>query len=89
MAQEIGATDAEQFGTGHENSGPSSIPFDNDMDRHNNSVGRGLGNPGIDCTTACTTELTSGRLRTIRGPSTRPPSTVTTTCIGASDQPWP
>ena len=89
MAQRIGASEAEKFGTGHENSGPSAVPFDNQMDLHNNSVGRSLGGPGADCAAACASAVASGQLRTIRGPQTRPPSPVTTPCIGPSNQPWP
>ena len=90
MTQELGAARAEQFATGHENSGPSAIPFDNQMDLHNNATGRALGAvPGTDCETASLAAVTSGMLRTIRGPHTRPASPVTTDCIGASDQPWP
>ncbi len=91
MAQKMGATEAEKFGTAHENSNPSSIPHDNKMDLHNNSMGRSLGAPSADCEAACRSAVTSGRLRTIRGPYTRPLATppMTTTCIGASDQPWP
>jgi hypothetical protein len=84
MTKDLGATRAEQFATGHENSGPSAVPHDNEMDLHNNSTGRSLGAPGVDCETVCTNALTSGQLRTIRGPNTVP-----TWCIGASDQPWP
>jgi hypothetical protein len=84
MEQRIGAVRAEQFATGHENSGPSPIPFDNQMDLHDNVIGRRLGTPSANCETECMTAITSGRLRTIR----RPPD-VPTTCIGASDQPWP
>lgn len=91
MAQRIGASEAEKFATAHENSGPSSIPFDNQMDLHNNATGRSLGTPGANCSTACRGALTSGQLRTIRGPNTRPQATppVPAACIGASDQPWP
>lgn len=89
MAQEMGASEAEKFGTAHENSNPSSIPFDNQMDLHNNATGRSLATPSADCEAECMSAVTSGRLRTIRGPRTRPPSPVTATCIGASDQPWP
>ncbi len=91
MAQEMRATEAEKFGTGHENSSPSAIPFDNQMDLHNNTIGRDLGTPGANCDTECMTAVTSGLLRTIRGPHTSSPAVppVTTTCIGSSDQPWP
>ncbi len=91
MSQRIGADEAEKFATGHENSGPSSIPFDNQMDLHNNATGRRLGTRGANCETECLNAVTSGQLRTIRGPHTRPQATppVPTTCIGASDQPWP
>jgi outer membrane protein OmpA-like peptidoglycan-associated protein len=91
MAQRIGASEAEKFATAHENSGTSSIPFDNQMDLHNNATGRSLGTPGTNCSTACMSALTSGHLRTIRGPHTRPQATppILTACIGASDQPWP
>lgn len=89
MAQEMGSSEAEKFGTAHENSNPSSIPFDNRMDLHNNAIGRSLGTTSADCEAECRSAVTSGRLRTIRGPHTRPPSPVTTTCIGASDQSWP
>lgn len=88
MAQNIGASRAEQFATAHENDGPSPIPFDNQMDLHDNSIGRGLGKPGIDCISACNNALKSGRLRTIRGPHVTG-SPVPTDCIGASNQPWP
>jgi Domain of unknown function (DUF4157) len=99
MAQELGAAEAEEFATGHENSGPSPIPFDNQMDLHDNSIGRGLGTPGADCEADCRSAVTAGVLRTLRGPeadasalaeglaSSSPP--VPTTCIGASNQPWP
>jgi len=93
MANQLGAAEAEEFATGHENSGPSSIPFDNQQDLHDNSIGRGLGTPGVDCDAACTAALTAGQLRTIRGPAvtaaTGLSSPVTTDCIGASNQPWP
>lgn len=89
MTQELGSGRAEQFGTGHENSGPSSISFDNQMDLHDNATGRSIGIPGANCETECTSAVTSGQLRTVRGPHTRPVSPVSTTCIGASDQPWP
>jgi peptidoglycan hydrolase-like protein with peptidoglycan-binding domain len=84
MTQHIGATRAEQFATGHENSGPSPIPFDNQMDLHDNATGRNLASSGADCQDACMKAVTSGELRTIR----KPPE-VSTACIGASDQPWP
>jgi hypothetical protein len=98
MTQELGAARAEQFGTAHENSGPSAIPFDNQMDLHDNAVGRSLGTPG-DCDAQCRAALAAGNLRTIRGPDAdgaaaaeglspaSPP--VTPACIGASSQPWP
>jgi hypothetical protein len=91
MAQRIGASEAEQFATGHENSGPSSIPFDNQQDLHDNAVGRSLGVPGADCKAECMTALTSGQLRTVRGSHTRPLALppITPDCIGASNQPWP
>jgi outer membrane protein OmpA-like peptidoglycan-associated protein len=91
MTQSIGAAEAEQFGTGHENSGPSAIPFDNQMDLHDNSIGRGLGTPGADCSEVCLAAVTSGLLRTVRGPDTVPSAVppVPTACMGASDQPWP
>ena len=90
MAREMGASDAEKFGTGHENSNLSSIPFDNAMDLHNNAIGRSLASGHADCDAECKSALSSGLLRTIRGPHSRPPSpSVTTECIGASDQPWP
>ena len=85
----IGAARAEQFATAHENSGPSAIPFDNQMDLHNNSTGRALGTPGADCRALCRTAVTSGTLRTVRGPATVPPGPVAAPCLGASDQPWP
>ncbi|WP_433274099.1 DUF6973 domain-containing protein [Actinosynnema sp. CS-041913] len=90
MAKQLGATRAEQFATGHENSGPSPIPFDNQMDLHNNAVGRSLSGGG-DCATAVRAALAAGLLRTIRGPDTTPSATppVPAPCIGASDQPWP
>ena len=84
MTQRIGALRAEQFATGHENSGPSSIPFDNQMDLHDNATGRLLGSPGTDCEAAAMSAVAAGELRTIR----RPPS-VPSICMGASDQPWP
>ena len=91
MAQVIGAPEAEEFATGHENSGPSDIPFDNQMDLHDNSIGRGLGTPGADCEAQCRAAVTAGRLRSVRGPHTPVPATppITTDCIGASNQPWP
>lgn len=90
MAKQLGTTRAEQFATGHENSGPSSIPFDNQMDLHNNAMGRSLsGAP--DCESAVRAALAAGQLRTIRGPDTSLPAVppVPTACLGASDQPWP
>jgi len=97
MTQRIGAGEAEQFATGHENSGPSAIPFDNQMDLHDNVIGRGLGAPAANCETACLNAVTSGQLRTVRGPDGDTSaateglaaSGVTPACIGASDQPWP
>jgi hypothetical protein len=91
MTQELGATRAEQFGTGHENSGPSSIPFDNQMDLHDNATGRSLAGLGVDCHAAAMTAVTTGKLRSIRGPDTTPQAVprVPVTCIGPSDQPWP
>ncbi|MFZ3384910.1 MAG: hypothetical protein WA144_13385 [Candidatus Methanoperedens sp.] len=91
MAQELGATRAEQFATAHENSGPSPIPFDNQMDLHDNAFGRTLGTPGANCEAACRAAVASGQLRSIRGPDTHPQATppVPGACIGASNQPWP
>jgi hypothetical protein len=93
MAKSLGAAEAEQFGTAHENSNPSSIPFDNQMDLHDNSIGRGLAGPTVDCDAACKAALSVGRLRTIRGPAvtiaTGRSSPVTPDCIGASNQAWP
>ena len=91
MTQRLSAARAEQFATGHENSGPSPISFDNQMDLHNNATGRSLATPTANCETVCMTALTAGQLRTIRGPHTSPPATppVPTDCIGASSQPWP
>jgi outer membrane protein OmpA-like peptidoglycan-associated protein len=100
MAQEMGsASEAEKFGTAHENSKPSPIPFDDNIDLHNNSIGRGIGAGGGDCEAGCLAALSAGRLRTIRGPeadssaagSGLPPASppVPTTCIGPSDQTWP
>ena len=99
MAQRIGATEAEMIASGHENSGPSTIPFDNQQDFHDNFVGRSLGTPTADCPSACRDALFAGQLRTIRGPNAdssaiaeglAPSSpSVTTPCIGASNQPWP
>jgi hypothetical protein len=93
LAEKVGAAEAEEFGTAHENSNSSSIPFDNDQDLHDNSIGRGLAGPSVDCDTACKTALTAGFLRTIRGPSvsraTKLSSPVATDCIGPSNQPWP
>ncbi len=91
MSQRIGTTRAEQIGTGHENADPTSIPFDNEMDRHDNAVGRSLGRPGADCSAECMDAATTGQLRTIRGPDTNPQAVppIPTACIGASDQPWP
>jgi len=97
LTQEIGAAEAEEFGTGHENSDPSSIPFDNQQDLHNNFMGRSFGTPGADCNAACMSALGAGELRTIRGPDASrsarreglPASPVTTACLGASNQPWP
>jgi hypothetical protein len=90
MAKRLGAARAEQFATGHENSDPSSIPFDNQMDLHNNAMGRSLSG-AADCAAAVRAALAAGELRTIRGPDTRPSAVppVPTACIGASDQPWP
>lgn len=84
MAQELGAAAAERFATAHENSGPSPIPHDDDMDLHNNFVGRSLGVPGANCETECRNAVTTGQLRTVR----QPPD-VATGCLGASDQRWP
>jgi hypothetical protein len=84
MAQSIGVSQAEKFATAHENSNPSAIPFDNQMDLHDNVIGRSLGTPGADCKAACASAVSSGLLRTVR----RPP-TVPTGCIGPSDQPFP
>lgn len=84
MAQRIGASQAEKFATAHENSNPSPIPFDDQMDLHDNVIGRGLGTPGADCAAACASAVSSGLLRTVR----QPPA-VPTGCIGPSDQPWP
>jgi hypothetical protein len=99
MTQELGAARAEQFGTAHENSGPSAIPHDNEMDLHDNAMGRSLSTPGGDCDAACRGALAAGQLRTLRGPDvdrelpgtglSPPTPPVTTTCIGASNQPWP
>jgi len=92
MAQRIGQVRAEQFGTGHENQDPGyPLPLDRQMDLHNNVVGRRLGSPGADCGAACIEAVRSGRLRTIRGPFTRPQANppLTIPCIGASNQPWP
>lgn len=99
MAQDLGPVRAEEFGTAHENSGPSAIPFDNQMDLHDNAVGRSLATPGATCDAACRGALTAGLLRTIRGPDadvaataeglTPPTPPVTPACIGASSQPWP
>jgi hypothetical protein len=91
MAQHIGAVNAEKFATAHENSNPSSIPFDNQMDLHDNVIGRGLGAPGADPATVCAAAVAAGQLRTIRGPHTVPLAIprLTTSCIGASNQPWP
>jgi hypothetical protein len=90
MAKALGAARAEQFATGHENSGPSSIPFDNQMDLHNNAMGRSL-STAADCEAAVRAALAAGQLRTIRGPDTVPHATppVPTACLGASDQAWP
>jgi hypothetical protein len=90
MAQELSSTRAEQFATGHENSGPSSIPFDNQMDLHNNATGRSLSG-AADCAAAVRAALGRGELRTIRGPHTRPASAppIPADCIGPSNQPWP
>lgn len=90
MAQRIGPVRAEQFGTGHENQEPGS-PIDRRMDLHNNAMGRSLGTPGANCEAACLEAVRSGRLRTIRGPFTRPLANppITIPCIGASNQPWP
>jgi hypothetical protein len=84
MAQKIGSGQAEKFATAHENSNPSGIPFDNQMDLHDNVVGRSLGTPGANCESECTAAVTSGKLRTVR----RPPL-VPAPCIGPSDQSWP
>jgi hypothetical protein len=94
MAATFGAAEAEEFATSHENSGPSPIPFDNQMDLHDNSIGRGIAtSPTVDCAVVCTDALNAGRLRTIRGPAvtaaTGRTSPVTTDCIGASNQFWP
>ncbi|MFJ7217690.1 DUF6973 domain-containing protein [Amycolatopsis sp. NPDC098790] len=90
MAKRLGAARAEQFATAHENDGPSTIAFDNQMDLHNNATGRSLaGAP--DCAAAVRAALAAGQLRTIRGPATTPRAVppVTAPCLGASDQPWP
>jgi hypothetical protein len=89
--QRIGTTRAEQIGTGHENADPTTIPFGNEMDRHDNAVGRSLGGPGADCSAECMDAVTTGQLRTIRGPDTNPQAVppIPSACIGASDQPWP
>jgi peptidoglycan hydrolase-like protein with peptidoglycan-binding domain len=92
MAKEIGAAEAEQFATGHENSGPSSIPFDNQMDLHDNAFGRSMSS-AADCKAAALAALRAGQLRTVRGPAmsraTGLTSPVPVDCIGASNQPWP
>lgn len=84
MAQSIGVSQAEKFATAHENSNPSTIPFDNQMDLHDNVIGRSLGTPGADCEAECKSAVSSGLLRTVRQPPTVP-----TGCIGPSNQPWP
>jgi outer membrane protein OmpA-like peptidoglycan-associated protein len=99
MARAITDTDAEKFATGHENSGPSTMPWNNEMDLHNNAMGRTLSYQGPDCAEYCKNAVKTGQLRTIRGPEANrtaareglSPSTppVPKTCIGASDQPWP
>jgi peptidoglycan hydrolase-like protein with peptidoglycan-binding domain len=90
MAKRLGATRAEQFATAHENDGPSPIAFDNQMDLHNNAMGRSLAGAG-DCEAAVRAALAAGQLRTIRGPATTPHAVppVPTACFGASNQPWP
>ena len=100
MTQEMGsAGEAEKFGTSHENSNPSPIANDDNMDLHNNSIGRGIGAAGGNCEAECLAARLAGRLRTIRGPEADASATreglspaappVPTTCIGASDQTWP
>jgi outer membrane protein OmpA-like peptidoglycan-associated protein len=99
MARAITDTDAEKFATGHENSGPSAMPWNNEMDLHNNATGRILSYQGPDCAEYCKNAVKTGRLRTIRGPEANrtaareglspPTPPVPKTCIGASDQPWP
>jgi outer membrane protein OmpA-like peptidoglycan-associated protein len=97
LTQEIGASQAEKFGTAHENSNPSTVPFDNEQDLHDNFMGRSFGAPGANCRDACLTALRAGQLRTVRGPDANasarreglPAGPVTTPCLGASDQPWP
>lgn len=84
MTQRIGAVAAERHATAHENSNPSPIPNDDNMDLHNNVIGRTLGVPGANCETACRGAVAGGLLRTIR----QPPA-VAAACIGASSQPWP
>jgi hypothetical protein len=90
MAKSLGATRAEQFATAHENDGPSSIAFDNQMDLHDNAMGRSLAG-ATDCAAAVRAALAAGQLRTIRGPATSPHAVppVPTPCLGASNQPWP
>ncbi len=74
---------AEQFATSHENSHPNySLPEDNQMDLHNNAIGRILGSQGGDCRAKSRSALLTGQLRTVRRSFMAP-------CIGASDQPWP
>jgi hypothetical protein len=100
MAEQIGTAKAEEFATAHENDGPSSVPFDNQQDLHDNAVGRSLAAPGVDCSAACSGAVAFGVLRTVRGPvaltSARregialPPGfTAPAPCIGPSNQPWP
>ena len=80
----LGKGGAEMFATAHENSNHSSIPFDDQMDLHNNTFGRSLSNSD-NCEAAVRAALTKGELRTVRDPNTVIPSE----CIGPSDQPWP
>jgi len=62
MAQEIGASQAEEVGNIHEecNPGPTG---ERAMDLANNAAGRGYGTPGADCNALCRTAATSGVLQ--------------------------
>ena len=77
-----GTSEAEKFGTAHENSSDCAFSEDNQMDLHNNAIGRSIATSDQNCYLGCALALTSGMLRTIRIVDTVP-------IIQNSDQPWP